>query len=118
MDDTLWRELPDQLKFRKIMLIEEGLEYVLQNPSKYIYVAPKESSDAYIRIHFWDGKEENPFHFSPPVAGESPKLVSSYLPKGSSFSATFQKQSLVIEAFGLFRHKFMPEAVNVIGQNQ
>ena len=116
-EDTLWKELPEQSKFRKIMYRKEGLEYVLKNPTKYVYVFPKEAVDSIIRIHFWDGNGENPFHFSPPVRGSSPIMACNYVKKGSSYAEILYKKSLSIEAAGLYRGKFMVDTVNLLVQS-
>ena len=57
---------------------------------------------------------ENPFHFSPPITGEIPFIICSYLRRGSPYTETIIRATLHMEAAGLMRGKFMPETTNVL----
>ena len=74
------------------MDIKEGLKYILENSSNYVYVFPREAIDPIIRQNFWDGKGRNPFHFSAPLLGDYPQMLTLLVRKDSRFSGAIQKR--------------------------
>ena len=113
--DTLWEQLPYQLlKDVRGGGAYEALKYVLQNET--VYPAAKEAVEATIRSHFWDGKGENPFHYSPPITGDSPLIVTTLLRRGSPYTEAMIRATLQMEAAGLFRGKFVPDTIDVLTQ--
>ena len=109
--------LPNQKSYSLDMSVQNGLKYVLENPSKYVYLAPKLVVDPIIRIYFWNGIEENPFHFSPPIRAGVPFYITHFLRRGSPYTETMTRRTLQMEAAGLIKGKFMPDAINIIAQS-
>ena len=116
LDNHLEVKLPEQAKHKLIMPLKQGLEYLLQTESSHVYIYPKEGTDAMIRLKFWDGKGENPFHFSPPVSGDPPMMLTVLVRKDSPFTKEITKKILQIDAAGLFKHKFMPDTIDLMGK--
>ena len=92
------------------------MQYVLDNQTKYVVVAPRSAVQALIRLYFWNGKGPSPFHLSPPIEGEPPIPISSVLRKGSPLTEMITRRVLDIEAAGLVRGKFMPETTEILAQ--
>ena len=109
---TLWNKLPDQ--HYRMMIPYRALKHVLLNETKYVSPAVKEAVEPLIRSHFWDGKGNNPFHYSPPITGDPPLIVTTLLRRGSPFTETMIRATLQMEAAGLFRGKFMPDTLNIL----
>ena len=109
-------QLPDQANYSKETLPQDGLRYILENPSKYVYLAPKVTVDWAIRAYFWSGKGENPFHFSPPIAGQIPVYVTNFLRKGSPYTETMTRKTLEMLAAGLLEGKFIPDTTDLLAQ--
>ena len=105
----LKEKLPQQFERSKAMETSEALRYLLNNPSdKYVLLTFREAAMPLIRFEFWDGKDENPFHFSPRMQGQYPYMLTILLRKGSPFREEVTQKMLDIEAAGLFRGKFIP----------
>ena len=117
LDAFLAKQLPKQAKFKKVMGVTEGLKYVLKNPSKYVYLYAKEAADPLIRLGIWNGKGTNPFHFSPPLVGDIPWMLTIYQQKGSPFKDALTMGMLRNEAAGLLRGKYMPDTLNIIARS-
>ena len=116
MEGVLERKLPNLKKFRKFMPVAEGLEYILKNPTKYVYYYYPIAIESLIRLHFWDGKSKNPFHFSPPLTGESAQMGTVLFRKDAPFSRDMTKKMLYIEAAGLFDGKYRPDATELLAR--
>ena len=116
MDGMLERNLPEQHDNSKTMNAIEGLRYVLEHPEKYIYYSPKEAAIGPIRSNFWNGRGDSPFHISPPIDGEEPRLVTGFLRKGSPYTETITRKTLDMLAAGLYRGKFIPDTNMIFAQ--
>ena len=113
----LQNELPEQRKYMKRMAPSKALAYLLQHPTEYVFVAPQEVVDAAIRIHFWDGQGENPFHFSPPI-GDVPVLPTGLLKRGSPYNEIFSRKAQALLAAGIINGKFKPDSIKMLRQRK
>ena len=114
LDLFLEEKLPLQAKYKLIMSFEKGLDFILQNPTKYVYLSPSEGVDPIIRLKFWDGRSRNPFHFSPPLEGDVPLRLTVMVRKDSPFTEAISKKILQIDASGVFKHKFIPDTTDIL----
>ena len=114
--EVLERKLPEQAKYKITMSVEEGLKVMLQNSSNHVYVAPKEGLNAMIRHKFWDGKGENPFHFSPPLLGDKPFFITPLVRKDAPYTREVTKKILQLDAAGLYNDKYIPDTFDLLGQ--
>ena len=87
------------------MDVKEGLQYVLDHPLKYIYFYAKAGIEPYIRLYYWNGKGNSPFHISAPVQGAYPYLITIIQRKDSPYRDKITQKTLEIDAAGL-THKF------------
>ena len=110
--------LPEQKPYAKRIDAIRGLEQILQHPKEYVVYAPKEAVDSLIRSLFWNGVGQNPFYFSPPVIGDVPILVSSYLRKGSPYAKAIHGKVLAMEAAGLLRGKYIPDTTRILAHGR
>ena len=117
LDGFLTKQLPEQARYKKVMDVTEGLKYVLENPSKYVYLFPEDAAIPRIRLYLWNGKGTNPFHFSPPLVGDVPWMFSVLQRKDSPYKDSLALASLRNEAAGLFRGKYFPDTMDIIASN-
>ena len=99
---------------KKLIGIKEGLKSVLDNPEDFSYLFWKDITDPIIRHNYWDGRKRNPFHFSGAVGRMI--HVTILLRKDAPYRDDFTKKLLQMEAAGLIRQKWLPEAKEWFGK--
>ena len=114
LDAFLAEQLPEQAKYKKVMDVTEGLKYVRENPSKYVYIYPEVAAVPFIRLYLWNGKGTNPYHFSQPLVGDVPWMLTIFQRKDSPYKESLTMEMLRSEAAGLLRGKYMPDTLNII----
>ena len=118
IDELLKQKLPEQLGRSKIMPVVEGLKFIYEtSSSSYVYIYPKEGIIGLIRLYFWDGKGQNPFHISPPLLGDSPFLISLLVRKDCPFSKAITMKQFQIEQSGIYLQKYHPETIDMIARS-
>ena len=115
-EGVLLEKLPEQSLSMKEMEPVQALEYILQYPTKYVFLGVKEGVEALIRLNFWNGKGESPFHFSPPIPGIMPLIITPFLRRGSPYTETITRKILDADAANLVAGKFIPEVVDFLAQ--
>ena len=108
--------LPDKVKNVKELGLLEALQFVLKNPTKYVFPMAREAVDPLIRMYLWDGKGENPFHFSPPVLGKIPSFMNVLQRKDSPFRNEIERVVGQMNAAGLYTYKFIPDTLDILSQ--
>lgn len=98
----------------KKMVVTEGLKYILQHPLQYAYYYPIVGILPTIRVYFWNGQGQSPFHLSPGVG--PPFYLTIFLPKGATYRDDISKGMLQIDAAGLIVHKFIPDATETLAK--
>ena len=96
------------------MDVTQGLKYVRQNPSKYVYIYAEVGAMPFIRLYSWNEKGENPYHFSPPLVGDAPWMLTVFQRKDSPYKDSLTMAMLRYEASGILRGKYMPDTLNII----
>ena len=90
---------------------------MLQNRSKYVNLYAKEGGEPLIRLFLWSGKGTNPIHYSPPLIGDVPWMITILQRKDSPYKDSLTLEMLRIDAAGLFRFKYMADSLNIIASN-
>ena len=115
-DDAVKILLPKLAKRRKEMFFRDGLQFVLDNPTEYVFITPKEPIEPLIQMYFWAGKGQSPFHFSPPLDGFGfPQANMVILQrKDSPYRHAIDKAVSQVIASGIFRFKFASETLKIL----
>ena len=117
-DAILKEKLPEQAKrSKKISSLEDALTFILDNPTEYVLIIPQEGVEPLIRIGFWDGKSENPFHFSPPIDGAKTNALSVFQSKDSPHRKTVDIKILHLTEAGLYNFKFKPDTLEILSRS-
>ena len=77
---------------------------------------PKDGTESLIRYYFCDGKGENPFHFPPPISRDTPIMLTVLVRKDSPFTKEITKKILLIDAAGIYKHKYILHTVDLMGK--
>ena len=88
----------------------------MSNPNRYVYYSAKRYIDPVIRLYFWNGKDRNPFHFSPSIDGDHQWMETVLLGKDAPYRDAVTTKLLEIEAAGLYRHKFVHDSLCEFGR--
>ena len=116
IDYILRVKLPEKASTSLRMTPKDGLEFVLENPLEYVYFHSRVGINNFIRLFFWDGKGRSPFHISPAVSGDAPFLITVLLRKDAPFKKSVELKLLQLEASGLLKDKFMPDAIDLMSR--
>ena len=116
-DDILRETVPEKVERKLKLPAKRALQYVIDNPHKYVFFYPKVMADPLIRRYFWNGISENPFHFSPSIQGNPSHPSTIVQKKDSPYRDAITRKLLRIEAAGLFIHKIIPDFGEMFSKN-
>ena len=109
VDVELQRHLPKQYPKRKKLPLQEGLQFVLDNPEDYVFAYVKIGADPAIRKFFWNGYGQNPFYFSPPIKEDRAIPLEVVVRKDAPFGKAIRIKLLEIVAADLYEGRFMKD---------
>ena len=112
----LEHNLPDQAKRKKELGMAEALQYVLSRPRDYVFYIQRFPIVPIIRIYFWNGKDENPFHISPPVQGEPADRIIFLLRQDAPYRKNIDKVVMHMIAAHLLEGRFTPDTNAILAK--
>ena len=112
----LEHNLPDQAKRKKELGMAEALQYVLSRPQDYVFYIQRFPIVPIIRIYFWNGKDENPFHISPPVQGEPADRIIFLLRQDAPYRKNIDKVVMHMIAAHLLEGRFTPDTNAILAK--
>lgn len=115
VDDFLREKFPQLISKSKLLRVAQGLGFILDHPLEYLYYFPKEGVSPLIRMYYWDGHGQNPFHFSSPV-GDTPIYVTVIVGKGSPWRQAVTLALLHTHSSGILLYKFVPDSTEALAK--